>query len=182
MARPSKLSPQQWTEIEQRMAAGEKASTLAREFDVHPSQITRRVSQVSQKVRDVAQLVAEAQTALSELPVPQQYSALSLADKLRNITLSVTSAAELGAKTGHRLHALANSEVAKVDDADPLKSMDALKGVGALTKLANEALAPAMSLIAATKGSMEPPPPEKPAIDVAKLSDGTLQELLDARA
>ncbi len=155
MARPSKLSPQQWSDIERRMSEGEKASELAREFDVHPSQITRRVSQVSQKVRIVAQKVADAQTALAELPVPQQYSAISLAEKLRNMSASVAAAAELGAKTGHRLHALANYEVAKVDDADPLRSIEALKSVGVLTKLANESLAPALNLIAANKEAVQ---------------------------
>jgi len=185
MARPSKLSPQQWADIERRMSEGERASDLAREFEVHPSQITRRVSQVSQQVRNVAQKVADAQSALAELPVRQQYSALSLAEKLRNLSASVASAAELGAMTGHRLHALANSEVAKVDDADPLKSIETLKSVGVLTKLANESLVPALNLIAANKDAVkrlndEPPPP--PAFDVTKLSDGTLQELLDARA
>lgn len=158
MARPSKLSPAQWAEIERRMAAGETASDLAREFEVHPSQITRRVTQVSQRVRNVAQQVAAAQTALAELPVPQQYTALSLAEKLRNISMSVASAAELGAMTGHRLHALANSEVAKVDDADPLASADKLKGVAILTKLANESLSPALNLLAANKERMKADP------------------------
>lgn len=184
MARPSKLSPQQWADIERRMAEGEKASDLAREFEVHPSQITRRVSQVSQQVRIVAQKVADAQTALAELPVPQQYSALSLADKLRSISASVASAAELGARTGHRLHALANSEVAKVDDADPLASLDALKSVGVLTKLANESLAPALNLIAANKDAVqrinEEEPPQ-PSIDPTKLSSAALEEIMNAR-
>lgn len=185
MARPSKLSPQQWADIERRMAEGEKASDLAREFGINPSQITRRVSQISQKVRNVAQQVAAAQTALAELPVRQQYSAMSLAEKLRNMSASVASAAELGAKTGHRLHALANSEVAKVDDADPLGSIEALKGVGVLTKLANESLAPALNLIAANKDSvnrMNEEAPELPSVDPGKLSDQALAELLAARA
>lgn len=166
MARPSKLTPEQWADIERRLAANEKAADLAREYGVHSSQITRRVTQVSQKVRDVAQQVAQAQTALSSLAPAQQYNALALADKLRNISSSLASAAELGAKTAHRLHALANSEVVKVDDADPLseQSLTALKGVGVLTKLANESASTALNLLAANKDRLkgDAPDPDAP--------------------
>jgi len=154
MARPSKLSPAQWREIESRLAAGEGASDLAREHGVHPSQITRRVTQVSQKVRNVAQSLAKSQAELAALPVAQQYAAVSLAEKLRSISGSLASAAELGAKTAHRLHALANSEVAKVDDAEPLQSLDALKGVGVLAKLANESSQIAVNLLSANRETM----------------------------
>lgn len=182
MARPSKLSPDQWREVELRLSAGEGASALAREYGVNPSQITRRVSQVSQKVRNVAQNLAKAQTELAELPVPQQYAAVTLAEKLRAISTSLASAAELGAMTAHRLHALANAEVSKVDDADPLKSIDALKGVGVLTKLANESSHLAVNLISANKGAV---PLELPtdtlSIDPTKLSPQSMRELLAAR-
>jgi hypothetical protein len=176
MARPSKLSPEQWQEIERRLAANEKAADLAREFKVNQSQISRRVTQVSQKVREVAQVVAQAQTALAELPPAQQYNALTLAAKLRSISDSLASAAELGAKTAHRLHALANSEVGKVDDADPLAedSVAALKGVSALTKLANDSASIALNLLAANKETVKelntpkpednPGPPLRPQI------------------
>jgi transposase-like protein len=165
MARPSKLSPEQWQEIERRLSAGEGASALAREYGVNPSQITRRVSQVSQKVQIVAQNLAKAQTELAALPVPQQYAAVSLAEKLRAISTSLANAAELGAKTAHRLHALANSEVEKVDDADPLKSMEALKGVSVLTKLANDSSAIAVNLLNANRDSVKKM--NDPAVDDA---------------
>jgi hypothetical protein len=48
---------------------------------------------------------------------------------------------------------LANSEVNKVDDADPLNhdSIEALKGVGVLTKLANDSSQIAVNLLSANK-------------------------------
>jgi hypothetical protein len=61
----------------------------------------------------VAETVAAAQTALASLPVQQQHMALSLAEKLRSIGDNLASAAEYGAKTAHRLQALANSQVSK---------------------------------------------------------------------
>lgn len=151
MARPSKLTPAQWVEIERRAAEGETQSSLAREFGVSVSTISGRVSVVSETVRKVAEKVAVAQTALASLPVAQQYTAIGLAEKLRNISSSLASAAELGAATAHRLHALANSEVAKVDDADPMASIDSLKNVGVLTKLANDSSHIALNLLASNK-------------------------------
>lgn len=155
MARPSKLSPAQWAEIERRLHEGEMAAALAREFCISQSQITRRFSQVTQIVAEVAGKVAEARSALAELPPAQQYRALNLADKLRNISVSLASAAELGAATAHRLQSLANSEVQKIDDADPLSSMENLKGVRALTDLANGASSIALNLLAANKETVQ---------------------------
>lgn len=152
MGRKSKLSPEQWADIERRLAMGEGPSALAREFGVNPAQISRRkVSAKPQKVREVAQKLADAQNALAELPVSQQYTAVSLAEKLRSISTNLASAADLGAKTSHRLQALANSEVAKVDDAKPMASLENLRNVGVLTKLANDSAAIALSLIGANK-------------------------------
>lgn len=102
-------------------------------------------------MRETARQIADAQSALAALPVAQQYTALSLAEKLRNISGSLASAAELGAATAHRLHALANSEVAKVDDAEPMASLDSLRNVGVLTKLANDSSHIALNLLAANK-------------------------------
>lgn len=152
MGRRSKLTPEQWAEIERRLIAGDGPSDLAREYGVHPSQITRKgVAQKAQKIQAVAQKIAESQIALAELPVSAQHQAVSLAEKLRNISTSLACAAELGAKTAHRLQALANSEVGKVDDADPLQSVEALKGVSALTRLANDSSHIALNLLAANK-------------------------------
>lgn len=150
MGRPSKLTPEQWAEIERRhLSGGESLRALAREFGVDEAAIRRRVSPQSPQVRAVAAKLADAQSALAELPVPQQYNAINLAAKLRSISDSLASAAELGARTAHRLHSLANSEVGKVDDAEPLKSMDALKSVSALTRLANDSSALAVNLLSA---------------------------------
>jgi hypothetical protein len=157
MARPSKLSPAQWEEVARRVAEGEGARALAREFGVDEAAIRRRVSPQTPQVRSVAAQLAEAQTALAALPVPQQHLAVSLADKLRNISMSYASAAELGAKTAHRFHALANAEAQRVDDSAPLspESTEALKGIAVLTKLANDALVPASNLLAANKETVQ---------------------------
>lgn len=162
MARPSKLTPTQWGEIERRFLVGESASALGREFGVSEAGIRKKfgssyaVSSNGSKVREVALKLADANSALQALPPAHRGVAIDLSEKLRSISMSVASAAELGAKTGHRLHALANTEVGKVDDSNVLSedSITALKSVGVLTKLANESLMPALNLLAANKDRM----------------------------
>lgn len=187
MARPSKLSPLQWEEVDRRVLAGEGVRALAKEFGVSPASISRRgVAKHSEQVRSVAQQLATAQTALAELPTPHQYVAIGLAAKLRQISDNLASAAHYGAATAHRLTALANAEVSKVDDADPLSgdSMDAMRGVAALTKLANDSASIAINLLAANKDTVKAINSEEPkarTIDPAKLSSQALEELLKAR-
>ena len=152
MARPVKLSPSQRTDITRRLLAGEGVRSLAKEYGVAPSMLSRwGVAEQSQQVRAVAQQVADADTALSLLPVQLQHVAVNLADKLRNISASLACAAELGAATSHRLHALANGEVVKIDDADPLASIDALKGVAVLTRMGNDSAVLGMGLLERTR-------------------------------
>lgn len=161
MARPSKLTQDQWGDIHKRMLAGETARALGREFGVSEAAIRKKfganqsVSAQSSQVRTVAEKLAESSAALAALPIGQRQIAVDLASKLRNISASLASAAELGAATAHRLNALANSEVAKVDDAQPLSSIENLKGVGVLTKLANDSAHVALNLLNANKGAAE---------------------------
>ncbi len=183
MSRPPALTPEQQEEVRRRLAAGEGVRALAREFKVGDATI-RRLSAHSAQVRKVAETIVVAQTALAALPVAQQHQALSLADKLRSISDNLAAAAMHGAATAHRLNALANAEVAKVDDATPLQSLEALKGVGVLSKLANESAAVALNLLAANKPTVEKlntPAAPTTSIDPALMSQQTLTELLAAR-
>ena len=151
MARPSKLSPEQWAEVEGRFQAGETASSLARVFGVDEAAIRRKFRRETPIVRAAAEKLADGQRAVAALPVALQPVAIDLAAKLRNISTSLASAAELGAATAHRLHALANSEVAKVDDAEPLASAESLRAVAGLVKLGNDAAQIGVNLLAANK-------------------------------
>ena len=85
MGRKSKLTPEQWAEIERRLVAGERPSHLAKEFGVNPSQVTRRggkdgLAQKTQKIKEVArskgtrslldaalEVVREGETTLEEV-------------------------------------------------------------------------------------------------------------------
>ena len=179
MRRPV-LSPAQRQEIQRRLAAGAKVRQLAAEFGVSVGTISK-LNEHTEHVQKVAEQLAAAQTALEALPLAQQHTALSLAEKLRAISDNLAAAAMHGAATAHRLNALANSEVAKIDDAEPLQSLEALRGVGVLSKLANESASVALNLLAANRDRI---PAERPAvaqIDPSKMSSGALLELLEAR-
>lgn len=179
MRRPV-LSPSQREEIRRRLAAGAKVRALAAEFGVSVGTISK-LNEQTEQVQKVAEQMAAAQAALEALPLAQQHTAVALAEKLRAISDNLAAAAMHGAATAHRLNALANAEVAKVDDAEPLKSLEALRGVGVLSKLANESASVALNLLAANRDRI---PAERPApaqIDPAKMSTGALLELLEAR-
>lgn len=170
MGRKSALSPDQWIEIERRIVVeGESVYALAKEFGVNESTVRRKIkpnfadkAEVAQKHHadlraiaiEKARIDKESRTIsdkIAELPYAKQVIVHDLSRRLVNISNSLASAAELGAATAHRLSALANSEVAKVDDAEPLASVENLKGVAALTKLANESATIALNLLSANK-------------------------------
>lgn len=156
MGRPSKLSDEQRNAIKRRLLEGEKPADLAREFRVSKALISG-VSKRVNAVFSVANQIVSAEGALAQLPIAEQLITVNLAAKLRSISSSLASAAELGAKTAHRLQALANGEVNKVDDADPLaeESLNALKGVSVLTKLANDSSAIALNLLSANRDAVK---------------------------
>ncbi len=184
MGRPSKLSDKQWEEIRRRLIDGERPTDLAREFKVSKATISNRVSKRADAVKAVANQIVTTNSALAELSVSEQLQAVSLAARLRAISDDLASAAHYGAKTAHRLNALANSEVQKVDDANPLASVEGLRGVAALTGLANESAKIGLNLLAANKDTIKQineEPPERPSIDPSKLSNGALEELMGAR-
>lgn len=158
---------------------------LAREFSIDPSAISRLgVAHQSQQVKSVAQQIAAAQSALAELPIAQQHTAMTLADRLRNISADLAGAAAYGAATAHHLSRIANGQAIKVNESEPMESQEVLQGIGALNRLANDSASIGMQLLSGNKdaakraGENDPPPP---SLDPSKLSSQALQELLAAR-
>lgn len=168
MGRKSKLSDEQWATVGKRLLEGESAYALAREFEVSEATIRshfERKGQRSSTVQKVAGLLFEAETALKQLPEDAQVSAINLAGKLKSISESLACAAENSARTTLRLTALANTEVQKVDDAQPLMNGENLKNAVLLTKAANEAAHIPLNLLSANREAVkriadEPPPPD----------------------
>lgn len=73
---------------------------------------------------------------------------------------SLLAAAHYGAANSHRLNALANTELSKVDDVDPMNSADRLKTAMILTKAANDASQIGINFIAANKDRVSKLPME----------------------
>jgi hypothetical protein len=157
MGRPSKLPEEQWEKIKRRLLAGEKAADLSREFGVSKTAISTRFSKRIETVKTIANQLVSADQALRSLPVSEQLSALTLADELRAISTHLAGAAKYGAATAHRLSGIAHAKVQEIDDAKPLdeQSIDALKGVAVLTKIANDSSVIGLNLLNANKEAVK---------------------------
>jgi len=141
VGRTSKLSQDAWAQIERRLAGGAGVRSLAREYGVDASAISRRFSQQTQQVRDLARRLADVQNDVAVLPVQQQHLVLRLADDLRQITGDLTRAASAGSATARHLSERAFREVQTIDHRAPLAetSMATLESATALIRGASEA-------------------------------------------
>lgn len=168
MGRKSKLSEAQWAEVALALSNGESERSVAARYGISGTTLREHMSKVGRlpEVQRVATMIVATESALKSLPISSQITARNLASRLQAISDSLASAAEHGAATAHRLNALANSEVSKVDDANPLSNLDNLRSVGVLTKLANDSASIALNLLAANKEAVQkinnpPPDPEQ---------------------
>lgn len=173
MGRKSKLTDEQWAEIGRRLRNGEKHADLAREYGVDRAAITRKHSATIRNVRLVANQIITAEENLAKLTVAQQYEALSLADELRAISTHLAGAGKKAAMLSHRLIGLAHLESDKIDEANLRESVDSLKTVSALTKMANDASSIPMNLLNANKDEVNRinTPSSIPVINIG-FSDG----------
>lgn len=159
MGRKSKLSPEQWADIEKRLLDGEGYTALAREFGVGESTIRSRLERGGKKsatVQQVAHMIHDADMALKVLPPAQQVAAVNLASKLVNISMSMATAAEISADSSRRLAAMASKELQKAEEqhslgVNPLTEDGPLRRQVALQRAANEAGILPGNLLAANK-------------------------------
>lgn len=157
MGRNSKLTEKQWESIGKRLLDGESVRALGREFGVAESAIRKRFGAQAKSIKAVANQLVVAETAFKSLPISAQISARTLANRLLAVSDHLVGAAEFGASTAHRLSGIANSKVTEIDDAAPLnsESLETLKGVAVLTKMANEASEIGVNLLRANKEAID---------------------------
>jgi hypothetical protein len=169
VARPSPLTDKQWQEIGRRYNLNESARDLAKEFGVSDTAIRKRFSSQQTKIKDVANQVVSAEKAFQMLPVSSQISAQNLINDLRQVSNHLAGAAKYGAATAHRLSGIANEQVEKIDGSNVIGSVESLREVAALTKLANEASVIGMGLLNSSKDTLknhrEEPPAPQPYVD-----------------
>lgn len=152
MGRPSKLTDRQKAEIGRRLAQGESGRKLAREFKCSEATIRANVSAQVATIQDVAGRLADAERDLERLPISAQVSARTLADHLKGISSNLAEAALMGSDTARALAIRANKKLKDLDGDDPEKVGAALKSIGALHVIGNEASKTAMGLVNANKG------------------------------
>ncbi|WP_287820136.1 helix-turn-helix domain-containing protein [Achromobacter sp.] len=157
MGRPSKLTDAQWEAIGKRLLAGESTSALAREFGVSKGAISTRFSKRTETIKSVANQLVAADRAMANLNVSEQIAARSLADDLKAISEHLAGAARYSSATAHRLALIAHTESEKIDDTAPTnsESVEALKGVALLTKMANASSEIGINLLRANKEQID---------------------------
>lgn len=169
MAKKHTLTPKQWAEIEKRMLAGEGSRALSKEYGVPESTIRTRYSAQNKRIKEVANQVVRAEENFYQLPISAQISAQSLINELRAVSFHLTGAAKYGAMTAHKLSGIANLQVDKIDETNPLseESQPALEAIAALTKIGNDAARVGMELIKASKEGINSEPPQEKQKQVA---------------
>jgi hypothetical protein len=172
MGRKSSLTPEQWVEIERRhLVDGESINSLAVEFGVNESSIRRRIKpnkaelpNGEKPLRVLALEKVEADTQsrriaeqIAELPIARQQIVNDLASLLTDISGHLAGAAKYGAATAHRLSGIAHAKAAEIDDGQPLtaESVEALKGIAVLTRMANDASEIGVNLLRANKETID---------------------------
>jgi transposase-like protein len=170
MGRKSSLTPEQWAEVERRhLVDNVSINALAAEFGVNESSIRRKLkaskgesssgkNRLQQLAEEKVRTDAESKRVTAQiagLPVAQQVIVSDLARKLSNISEHIGSAAEISAASAHRLSMLANQQLEKVDDVNPLSSATELKTFEALQSMANGASQIPMNLLKANKDAID---------------------------
>ncbi len=151
MGRKSSLTENQWAEIERRSVAGESGRKLAAEFGISEAAIRKRLGSQVKEIKDVAKQLVAAEMAFKALPIGAQISARTLADELIEITSHLVGAGKYTSSISHRLSAIANSQLDKIDEQDPMKSAEVLQSIAVLTKMANSSAEIGIGLLTANK-------------------------------
>lgn len=142
-------------QIEARLLAGETCRGLAREFGIAESAIRKRLGAQSKQIKAVALQVVAAEEAFNALPISARVSARTLIDDLKAISTHLAGAGKFGAATAHRLSGIANAQVDKISDINPMESQEVLQGISALTKMANDSSQIGMTLLSANKEQLK---------------------------
>lgn len=171
MGRKSRLTPEQWAEIERKhLIEGASINSLAKAYGVDESTLRKKInpnkpeadkSEKSLRELALAKLEADRKSKdisdiVASLPMSRQQTFNGLFQKLSSISEHLASAAEYGAMTSHRLMGIVSEQVEKIDDAQPEKSADALTRIIALTRTANLSAEIPLRLLQANKDAVKP--------------------------
>ncbi|MGX6999897.1 helix-turn-helix domain-containing protein [Caballeronia sp. KNU42] len=155
MGRKSKLTEEQWAQVKVRLLEGESRRAIAKEFGVSESSIREKVSAQVAEIKIVANQIVATEQALKALPISAQVSAHNLAARLRAVSDHLIGAAEHSAASSHRLSILANQQLQRVDEVNPMASPMELQAVASLQKMANLSSEIGLNLLRANKEAVD---------------------------
>lgn len=148
MARPSKLTPAQWADIETRIVQGESISALSREYGISRGAIRDQVSDMAEKIKSAADQIVKSEQALSALPVSARVSAIDLSQKMMAISQNLAAAAELNSATSIKMAQAANIKMQTVDEMSPETHTEAISMAISLVRGSNDAAKMPMDILA----------------------------------
>ena len=154
MGRTSKLTEKQWIDVEKRHIAGESMRALAKEYGVSEAAIRKRVSAQCAQIKQVANKLVEVEQELQAMPMLAQIQARNLADDLKAISSHLASSAKYGAINSHRLNYIANLQIEKIDESDPMSTAQYIQAAAVLTDGANESSKVGIGLIKANQDAV----------------------------
>jgi len=118
MGRPSKLTDKQRSEIQRRHVVGETTRALAKAYKVSQATVATLVSGRTETLKTLAASIVRDERILESLPVSDQTTVLSLADKLRGISEGLATAASHNANVAARLAGMADRKSQKLQISD----------------------------------------------------------------
>ena len=129
MGRPSKLDQRQWAEIGRRLAAGERMADLSKEFKISMTTLKERFSKRVSVIREAAVALAEAEVTIERLPISDQISARTLADRLKGMQSDYLDAASMGLQASRNLQRLAlqkSQDLGSAPQPDDIRMLNAI--------------------------------------------------------
>lgn len=179
MPRPSKLTKEQWLELEQRhVVDGVPITRLAEQYGLDESSIRRKIKPtLAERARGVTTLRALAEekvdalesvrtvdAEIAKLPETRQIIVNDLVQRMQSISVHLSCAAEMNASTARKLALLAQAQVDKVKPGRAIddQARKHIADANYLAKSATEAGALGMGLLSANRDQMRAPPPADP--------------------
>jgi hypothetical protein len=158
MARPSKLTDKQRSEIQRRHVGGETTRSLAKAYKVSQATVATIVSGRTDTLKALASSIVRDEMTLQSLPVSDQIIVQTQADRLRGISEGLATAAHHNANVAARFAKMADrrsQNLQKMDDDDPQADLfsekDNIAVIRMLVDTATQASAIGSNLLNANK-------------------------------
>ena len=176
----TKLTRDQWNDIERRLLEGERGFALAKEYGVSEGTIRYRFPKKREELDNAVDAVIQARTAVAKLPKSLQLRVANLADVKMQIIDMQSRSALLAAQTAYKMTQVANTQADKIDEHAP--DLETARIVHGFLETAKVASYQPIELMKVAKDAQPDvvDAEEVPKIDPSKLSNSALAEIMQA--